>query len=90
MGAVARDFSRGLAAVIELFLPEMIVLGGGVMQSLELFTPAIRETLQAINVMVPANQIQVVPARLGNQAGIYGAAYTALHRTGFQSDPSTL
>lgn len=84
MQAVAQDFSRGLAAIIELFLPEMIVLGGGVMQSLELFMPAIRQSLQAAEVMVPASQIQILPARLGNQAGIYGAAFTALQRAGIQ------
>jgi hypothetical protein len=59
------------------------------MQSLELFMPAIRARIQAIDVMVPASQIQILPARLGNQAGIYGAAYTALQRAGIQSALST-
>lgn len=80
MSAVARDFALGLANLLIAFLPDVIVLGGGVMQSLDLFQPAIEAVLQAISVMTPAGQVRILPARLGNQAGIYGAAYAAISR----------
>jgi hypothetical protein len=30
--------------------------------------------------MTPAGQVRIVPAHLGGQAGIYGAAYAAIRR----------
>lgn len=80
MERVAGHFSLGLANVIQMFLPEVIVLSGGVMQSLPLFMPAITAMLERIDVMVPARRVRILPAQLGTQAGIYGAAYSVLRR----------
>jgi polyphosphate glucokinase len=56
---------------IELLLsPDLIILGGGVSDKAEKFLPRLR------------TRCRVVPARLGNQAGIVGAAFAAAHRNG--------
>jgi predicted NBD/HSP70 family sugar kinase len=50
---------------VTLFVPEVIVLSGGVMKSSHLFMPAIGKALADHNVMVPAEQVRILPARLG-------------------------
>ena len=69
-------FSLGLVNIITLFVPEMIVLSGGVMKSAGLFMPAVEAAVNAHNIMVPASQVRILPAQLGDQAGMIGAAYT--------------
>ncbi len=64
-----------------LFVPDVIVLSGGVMRSIEFFLPDLQRTLQSHTGMVPADRIQVLPARLGYYAGLYGGAYTILGKT---------
>lgn len=67
---------RGLLNVCILFVPEVIVLSGGVMRSTDLFLPRLEQALQAYTLMVPADRVKIMPARLGYYAGLYGAAYT--------------
>lgn len=82
MEQAAEHFSLGVANIIMLFVPDMIVLSGGVMESLDLFQPALDEMVAAIDVMVPAHQVRIVPAHLGYHAGLYGAAYAVMQKIG--------
>lgn len=72
----AHNFSLGIVNVITLFVPEMIVLSGGVMKSADLFLPTLRRVIARHSVMVPATDVRIEPAQLGAYAGLYGAAYT--------------
>jgi len=76
MEKAAWYFSLGLVNIITLFVPEMIVLSGGVMRSASFFIPAIEAAVNDHNIMVPASQVRILPAQLGDQAGMIGAAYT--------------
>jgi len=69
-------FIQGILNVCILFVPEVIVLGGGVMRSADLFLPRLERALQAYTEMVPAHRVHILPAKLGYYAGLYGAAYT--------------
>jgi glucokinase len=80
MAQAAYFFSLGLINIVMLFVPEVIVLSGGVMKSVDLFMPAIKNVLRKHDVMVPASQVRVIPAVLGYYAGLYGAAYTIIKR----------
>ncbi len=80
MQKAARYFSLGLMNIIHFFLPQVIVLSGGVMKSLDLFWPIVEQFLAAHRAMVPVEQVRIVPAALGYYAGVYGAAYLALKR----------
>jgi glucokinase len=75
-----RYFSLGLVNLINFFVPEMIVLGGSVMNSLSLFMPFIERTITRHNVMVPATRVRIIPAKLGIHAGLYGAAFCILQK----------
>lgn len=72
----------GMAAwtILHTFMPELIVLGGGVIdEQYELFAPAIESQILKAT-MVPPQGTRVVKAQLGNNAGIVGAAGLALTR----------
>lgn len=69
-------FIQGILNVCILFVPDLIVLSGGILRSADLFMPRLEQVLQNYTEMVPAHRVQVIPAKLGYHAGLYGAAYT--------------
>lgn len=75
----ARYFSLGLVNLILFYLPDVIVLSGGVMKSFALFKPTIEKTIVQHNIMAPLDQVRIIPAALGYYAGLYGAAYNILY-----------
>jgi len=74
----ANYLSIGLINIISLFVPDTVVLSGGVMKSIDLFMPTLKQAISHHNVMVPASRVNVVPAKLGYHAGLIGAAYSIL------------
>ena len=78
MQKAARDFSLGIVNIISFFVPDVLVLSGGVMKSADLFLPTLEETLQTPNPMVPFDRVHILPAQLGYYAGLYGGAYMIL------------
>lgn len=78
MRKAARDFSRGIINIILLFVPDTLVLSGGVMRSADLFLAELEQALQTPAPMVPFESVRILPARLGYHAGMYGGAYMIL------------
>jgi glucokinase len=78
MQKAARDFSLGIINIISFFVPDVLVLSGGVMKSADLFLPTLKEALKTPNPMVPFDRVYILPARLGYYAGLYGGAYMIL------------
>ena len=77
---VARDLGRGLACLVNLLNPGLVVLGGGVMGSLAAYLPEVRAHVRA-RVIGEANQrVPVVATAVGYDAPLLGAAVLALHR----------
>lgn len=66
-----------LAGVINLIDCDRIVLGGGVAKMGELLFEPVRRTVAA-SVVATGRQVPIVPAALGSDAGILGAASLAL------------
>ena len=54
--------------------PRRIIIGGGVAQAGELLLDPIRRTMRANVHVMPVEQVEVVPAQLGNNAGVIGVA----------------
>ncbi len=77
----------GLISLINLYNPSLIVLGGGVIDRVDLlYTTAVNEAKKGA-LRVPAQQVQIVKSALGDQSGIVGAAVMAA-RTIASSGPS--
>jgi len=64
----------GLANLMNILAPEVVVLGGGVMGSWPLFEPHVWKTLMARGRMMPFERIKIEPAQLRLNAGVTGAA----------------
>jgi glucokinase len=86
MEKAERYFGLAIVNVIINFMPEMIVLSGGLMKSSDLFLPAMQAAIEAHSVMLPAKQVRILPAQLGYHAGLYGAAYTIWSQENEQSE----
>ncbi|MEW5961380.1 MAG: ROK family protein [Chloroflexota bacterium] len=83
--AIAREgyyLGLGLANLVTLFTPEVIALGGGLMRNRHLFWPKIQQTIRTTCGYVPYEKVRLVPAALGAETGLIGAACTWLHRFG--------
>jgi len=70
----------GVASLINLLNPDMIVICGGMIEAGDLLFDAIRQTAAQQAFDVPANRAQIVPAALGQDAGVIGAAGCAWQR----------
>jgi glucokinase len=81
----ARYLGLGLANLINLFTPDIIVLGGSVMKSAPLFLEGIRATIRQGCRFVPAEKTKLALARLGEDANLIGAARVWHHRFGPQA-----
>jgi glucokinase len=64
----------GIANLITHFVPEVIALGGGVMESFDLFLPHIQYQIQAQCGLVPWERTRVVRAHFRYHAALVGAA----------------
>jgi len=72
----------GIANLINIFNPEMIVIGGGVKDAWQLFINATNQEIMRRAFQVPAERTRVVPTSLGDDAGMVGAAAVALQKYG--------
>ncbi len=79
VAATARWLGMGIANLISLLNPEMIVLGGGLMQAHDLFVDNIRRSVIQWAQPVAAQQVRIEPTQLGEHAGLLGAARLAFH-----------
>lgn len=70
----------GLANLITMFAPEVIVLGGGVMKSSQLFWGRMQEVIRQNCRLVPTERVQIQLASLGADVGLIGAAEVWNHR----------
>ena len=68
----------GLVTLVNIFNPEVIVIGGGAGGAGELLLGPARGVLQARGSRPARDQVRVVPAALGPDAGFIGAAALAL------------
>src|SRR5262249_52473752 len=70
----AHYLGLGLANLVTLFSPEIIILGGSVMKSAHLFWDGIREAIQTSCRLVPAEKTELAIAACGADSALIGAA----------------
>ena len=69
---------RGLASFINIFNPNIIIIGGGVAQAGKIYIDKVRETTLQYAMKRTSENVEIVAASLGNKAGFLGALYFAL------------
>jgi glucokinase len=77
-----RYLGLGLANLVTMFVPEVIVLGGSVMKSAVLFLEEIRKIIVSSCRLVPFDRTELVLASLGEDSNLIGAGRVWYHRFG--------
>ncbi len=75
-----RYLGIGIANLITLYVPELIVLSGSVMNSVDLFLPTIREVVRRQCGYVPADRVELIPSSLRGDAPLIGAGVVWAYR----------
>jgi len=70
----------GMVNLVNIFNPEMIIVGGGVAQMGDLLLNPARQVVRERAFQVSAQAVRIVPAQLGDNAGVLGAAIFVCQR----------
>jgi glucokinase len=73
-----KDLGIGLTSLLYVLTPQAIIIGGGVSGSFEFFLPALTAEIEKRVLPTSRAGLQILPAELGNTAGMVGAAKLAL------------
>jgi glucokinase len=71
---IATYLGVGLANLVNIFNPQMIVIGGGVSRMGGMLLRPARKVVKEKAFKLPARTVRIVRSRLGYNAGILGAA----------------
>jgi glucokinase len=71
-----QELGIGLTSLIYVLTPEAILIGGGICASAEFFLPSAIAEIE-LRVLPEIRQVALIPAKLGNNAGMTGAAKLA-------------
>jgi glucokinase len=72
---IGRRLGAGLGSLVNIFNPELIVIGGGFSQARDLFLEPALETMKVEALPPGRDLVKVVPALLGPDAGLVGAGF---------------
>lgn len=67
----------GLTSIVNLFEPELVVIGGGVSRTGEQLLGPVRERVRSQAMTPEGTIVKIVPAALGDRVGVVGAAAIA-------------
>ena len=70
----------GLVNLVNIFNPEMIIVGGGMAKMGNLLLDPARQVVRERAFQLPAQAVRIVPAQLGDDAGVLGAAVFAFQQ----------
>nr|WP_199332684.1 ROK family protein [Anabaena catenula] len=73
-----RDLGIGLTSLIYVLTPQAIIIGGGISASFDFFLPAVQAEIEKRVLPTSRLGLQILPAELGNSAGMAGAAKLAM------------
>jgi glucokinase len=77
LAEVGRRLGYGLVGVVNVFNPQVVVLGGGALAAGELLLGPAREVVAARALPPMRETVGIVPAHFGEEAGMLGAALLA-------------
>ena len=80
--AAGRDLGIAFAGLVNVLNPDMIVVGGGISGGFAQLSPSMMSELRARAFSEPSKRVRIVRARLGDKAGVVGAARLAFLNKG--------
>jgi glucokinase len=88
LAKVGRRLGEGIAGLVNVLDPQVVVVGGGAAAAGDLLLdPARRAFASAVEAADFRPAVPIVPAELGNDAGVVGAAALALEETAAGTAP---
>jgi glucokinase len=78
LAGVGRSLGAGIASVVNIFEPEVVVIGGGASAAGDLLLDPAREVVAERALPPSRERVRIVPAAFGEEAGMVGAALFAL------------
>jgi glucokinase len=79
---IGRRLGAAIGSLVNIFDPEVVVLGGGFSQARDLFLEPALETMREEALQPGRDLVRVLPALLGPDAGLVGAGFV-----GFEAVP---
>jgi len=76
-----RYLGYGVANLVSLFDPEVIVIGGGLAKASDLYRDALEKAMKERAQPIAAKKVRVVVSRLSGDANLLGAARVAWEQT---------
>lgn len=80
IGQAAAYLGVGIVNMVNLFNPEVIIIGGGLAKMGDLLLEPVRRIVGERAFRLSAQAVRIVPAQLGDDAGVFGAAAFALEQ----------
>lgn len=74
---VGAHLGTGIAGFVNVFNPEVVVVGGGVMAAGDLLLDPARDVVAELALAPARDLVRILPARFGDEAGMIGAATLA-------------
>jgi glucokinase len=78
LAQIGRRLGYGLVGVVNVFNPELVVIGGGAVAAGELLLGPAREVVAERALPPVRESVRIVPAEFGDESGMLGAALLAL------------
>ena len=78
MNEIGRRLGAGIGSLVNVFDPEIVVLGGGFSSALDLLLDSAREVVAQEALLPGRTSTRIVPAELGGDAGLIGAGLVGL------------
>ena len=73
----------GLASIMNFYNPEAIILGGGVIEAIDLLFERAVHRARITALSAPAQKTKILRAKLGDFSGVVGAAYLGAEAAGY-------
>ncbi len=71
----------GIANIVSLVNPQIVILGGSIGSQGDLLLPGVRRAVKALAQPISASSVTIESSKLATDAGLFGAAYAALLRS---------
>ena len=78
LDGIGEKLGVGIASIVNVFNPEVVVVGGGAAQAADVLLGAARRVVAARALQPQRDEVRIVQARYGPDAGLVGAAALAL------------
>ena len=74
---VVTYLAMGVANIVSILNPEVVVVGGGLFQAADLFLEPVRREFKRWAQPLAARSVRIEPSKLGEEAGLYGCGKLA-------------